>query len=96
MTRYLVLTEAPCFNCAGDGFLRHAAWQECANELGDDLGSLSAVSGDAIADWFGDQGYSVVPPECTACPVCNGAGVVRDTVTLRAALRDLLNGGEGL
>ena len=96
MTRYLVLTEDACANCAGDGFLRHAAWEMCANELGDELGDLSAVSIDAIDDWFKDQGYSVVPPEHVVCPACNGKGVVRGEVTLRGALRDLLSGQEAL
>lgn len=85
MVTYYVEAEQPCPDCQGTGVVQHPAWAAYWQEHH----GQSLPTAEADARWFREQGYDYPPDEEVPCSECGGTGIVRERVTLSAALAAL-------
>lgn len=85
MRRYFVESEETCPVCDGCGMVQHPTWAHYWQEHH----GQSLPTAEADARWFREQGYDYPPDEEVPCSECGGTGIVRERVTLSAALAAL-------
>ncbi len=85
MVTYYVEAEQPCPDCQGTGVVQHPAWAAYWQEHPLEVYPTSRED----EQWFREQGYDYPPDEEVPCSECGGTGIVRERVTLSAALAAL-------
>ena len=84
MITYYVEAEQSCPECHGTGVITHPVWRDYWAEHPSGL-----LTPEDDERWFSARGFWEIPPEEVECGACDGVGVLRERVTLAAALAAL-------